>query len=197
MKTVKFLTGNQGKWKIARDIFVGYQVDLLQEKFDTPEIQSLDVEEVAKFSVMYASRQLGNGLMKSDVGYYIPALNNFPGPFIKFINQTLQPEDILALMHKKEDRSVILRECLAYMGEDGKTVGFISEQKATIAVNPEGTGSTIDRLLILDGFDRPKGACDPDDIFAHWKKTLGVYHDVAKYASGQPGVSPATHFSMI
>lgn len=183
MKTVKYLTGNEGKWGIARDIFAGYQVNLLQEKFDTPEIQSLDIEEVAKFSVLFASRQLGTGLMKSDVGYYIPALNNFPGPFIKFINQTLQPEDILALMHGKDDRTVILKECLAYLGEDNMPVAFFSEQRAKIALIPEGTGSPVDRLLILDGFDKPKGACEPADILTHWKKTLGIYHDAAKYLS--------------
>ena len=43
MKTVTLVTGNLGKWKIARDIFSKYEVNLLHEKIDTPEIQSNDV----------------------------------------------------------------------------------------------------------------------------------------------------------
>ena len=43
MKTVTFVTENLGKWKIAKDIFDKYNIDLLHEKIDTPEIQANDV----------------------------------------------------------------------------------------------------------------------------------------------------------
>jgi len=124
---------------------------------------------------------MGLTVMKSDVGHYIPALGGFPGPFIKYFNQTLKPEDVLALMHNKDDRSIVLRECLAYAIPGREPVTFISEQKAVIAKQAEGEGSTIDKLLILEGFDHPKGTYNSDIIFEHWKNTLNTYHDLAKH----------------
>lgn len=185
MQKVTFLTGNKGKWEIAKSIFANYDIELLQDKIETPEIQTLSVEEVARFSVTYAAEKTGLSVMKSDVGHYIPAIGGFPGPFIKYFNQTLTPEDVLALMYGKQDRRVILRECLAYAEPNQEPVTFISEQHAVIANSPEGEGSTIDKLLILEGFARPKGTYSAEVMFEHWKNSLGGYHDLAKHICGR------------
>lgn len=94
-REIELLTTNLGKFKIAKDFFASYGLEIKQLSMDTPEIQSLNNAEVAQFSVEFA----GDGsdvVIRSDVGYFIPALNNFPGPLVKFINQCLSPEDILA-----------------------------------------------------------------------------------------------------
>ena len=109
---VTFVTGNMGKWEIGRDIFARYGLELAQAKMETPEIQSLDVTEVAAYSAQYAAKKLNTPVIKSDVGYYIPALGGFPGPFIKYINQTLSDKDLLRLMKGVKDRSMII--CFLY-----------------------------------------------------------------------------------
>lgn len=179
MKQIVFVTGNQGKWKVANDIFVEYGLELLQNKTEIPEIQSLDVVEVAKFSAEFAAQKLQTAVMVSDVGYYFNALNGFPGPFVKYLNHVLCPDDILRLMSGQVDRSVVLRECLAYAVPNGKIITLVSEQQATLAFAPQGTGSTMDQLLILDGFDKPKGVYSDEEIFEHWKRTLDAYHRLA------------------
>lgn len=83
MKNVTMVTGNMGKWKVASDIFKKYDIELLHEKMDTPEIQSHDVEDVSKYSAIYAANKLNKAVIKSDVGYFIEALNGFPGPLFK------------------------------------------------------------------------------------------------------------------
>ena len=98
MKKVTMITGNMGKWKIASDIFKKYNVELEHIKMDTPEIQSHDVEEVSKYSAEYASNKLNIPVIKSDVGYYIDELGGFPGPFLRYINDMLESEDILKMM---------------------------------------------------------------------------------------------------
>ena len=40
MEEIILVTGNLGKWKIASNIFKKYNIKLLQEKIETPEIQS-------------------------------------------------------------------------------------------------------------------------------------------------------------
>lgn len=84
-------------------------------------------------------------------------------------------------MHGKEDRNIILRECLAYAEPNGKTATFISEEIAKISKEIMGSGSTMDQVLILNGFNKPKGACDQQEIFEHFKNNLKIYHDIAKY----------------
>lgn len=71
MKQVTMVTGNLGKLRIAKEIFKAYNIELLHEKMDTFEIQSMDVCEVSKYSALYASKKLNKDVIKSDVGYYI------------------------------------------------------------------------------------------------------------------------------
>ena len=178
---VAFVTGNKGKWEIAKDIFAKYEVDLVHANMETPEIQSLDVQDVALFSAQYAAQKLQIPVIKSDVGYYIPALNNFPGPFIKYVNQMLSSQDLLRLMEGKEDRLMIIRECLAFVHPNGMHQLFIHEQNTILAKQEDGNGSSIDKIMILDGFSKTKGASNPQEIAEHWKSTLQLYYDAAKF----------------
>ena len=176
-----FVTGNTGKWEIGRDIFANYGLELNQAKIETPEIQSLDVNEVASYSAQYVAQKLGPPVIKSDVGYYITALKGFPGPFIKYINQTLMEDDLLRLMEGIKDRSMVIRECLAYADPNGFTKCFTHEQKATIANQADGSGSSIDKIMILDGFTKTRAALDPKEVVEFWKKSLTLYHEMAQF----------------
>ena len=178
---INFVTGNAGKWEIARDIFAQYDLELTQANMETPEIQSSDVGDVATYSAQYAAQVLGTPVIKSDVGYYITALKGFPGPFIKYINQMLSEGDLLHLMEGIKDRAMIVRECLAYAEPKGFTKCFVHEQKMTIAERAEGVGNSIDKIMILDGFEKTKGASDPKKVAEFWKKSLTLYHDMAQF----------------
>ncbi len=184
MNEVTFVTGNIGKFEIAKHIFSEFGVELLCEKIETPEIQSMDIEEVAKFSAQYAADKLQKPVMVTDVGHYITSLKGFPGAFIKYINQTLEAENILAMLEGRADREVILKECLAYAEPNKEPVTFTQELKAMLAVKAEGEGSTIDKILILDGFDKPKGAYAPEVSLDYFKRNLDFYNQAAKYIGG-------------
>ena len=84
-----FITGNQKKLDQAREKIQGYPINLIGTKLETPEIQDTNVEIIAGYSAQYAANKLGKPVVKTDAGYYIEALNGFPGPFIKYINQWL------------------------------------------------------------------------------------------------------------
>ena len=178
---INFVTGNSWKWEIGRDIFAQYGLELVQANMETPEIQASDVRDVATYSAQYAAQVLGEPVIKSDVGYYITALNGFPGPFIKYINQMLTEDDLLNLMKGIKDRSMVARECLAYAEPNGFTKCFVHEQHMTVAEKADGVGNSIDKIMILDGFTKTKGASDLKEVADFWKKTLTLYHDMAKF----------------
>jgi len=181
MKEVTMVTGNLGKWKIASDIFNKYNIALLHEKTDTPEIQSHDVEDVSKYSAIFAAQKLNKCVIKSDVGYYIESLGGFPGPFVKYINNMLSSEDILNMMKDKTNRTILLKECLTYATPSGEFKQFINVEKATISEVAMGDGSTFDKIVIFEGDDKPKSMNSEEKNFAHFKETLVVYDQMAKY----------------
>ncbi|MBR2587721.1 MAG: NUDIX domain-containing protein [Bacilli bacterium] len=180
-KEIIMVTGNSGKYKIAKDIFIEKGLNLIQEKIETPEIQSYNVEDVSAYSALYAAKELNKPVIKSDVGYFIPALNGFPGPFVKYINGMLSSEGILKLMENKTDRTIFLKECLTYATPTGEIKQFINEEKASIALSAYGTGSAFDRIVIFEGQEMPKSMNSDEENLEHFKKSLKVYEDVAEY----------------
>lgn len=184
MKSVTMVTGNLGKWKVASDIFEKYNVALFHEKMDTPEIQSYDVEEVSKYSAIYAASKLNRPVIKSDVGYYIKSLNGFPGPFLRYINTYLTSEEILKLMEDKKDRTILLKECLTFATPNGFIKQFVNEEEATIAKEALGKGTTFDRIVIFKGDKLSKSMNSEEENYKHFEETLIIYRKMAKYLEG-------------
>lgn len=172
MQEITLVTGNLGKWKIAKDIFDKYNINLLHEKINTPEIQSNDVVEVSKYSALYVAKKLNKTVIKSDVNYYIEELGGFPGPFLKYINDMLTSKDILNMMKTKNNRKIYLKECLTYAEPNGFTKEFINVEEATLADKETGNGSTFDKILILKGDNHPKSLIVKKKILNILKRPL-------------------------
>lgn len=182
MQSLNIITTNAGKFKIAQEIFAEYGIDINQLSIETPEIQSLDTREVVKYSAEFAAEKYKSTCLKSDVGYFIPALNNFPGALVKFANQSLTAENILAMMNGKSDRRIFLRECLALASPNKETKFFEIEIKAKIAEKPsKKDGSAFDKIVILPGFGSPKADYTPEENHEFFKRNLDIYHQVAKF----------------
>jgi len=180
-RKVVFLTGNQDKIKSAQEVFKEYPgFLLLTQKIDVPEIQSLDVQEVAEYAVKWACEQLNEPVFKVDCGYYFEGLKGFPGALVKYFESTFSSEDILSLLGNKS-RVVHVRECLSYCEPEREPASFVSQLEATIAQKPAGEGGSIDRLIVYKGFSRPQAACDYNQIVAYWNEHLTHYQKFADY----------------
>lgn len=180
-KSVTFLTGNQTKWEIANKIFSKYKINLLQEKFDTPEIQALSVEAVAIFSAKFGANALGKAVIKNDVGYYIPSLNGFPGPFTKFANKWFNSQEILSLINKSSDRKLIIKDCIAYCSPGEEPVTFVHENHCVIVEKPEGDGGSFDNIIIREGQNKVQSLYSSEEMLEYWANHLDHYHELAKY----------------
>ncbi len=183
---VNFITGNQYKFEIGQKAMAGNEVELVMKSIDLPEIQSDSSEEVAKFSARWAAKELNGPVIVTDAGYYIPTLNGFPGPFIKYINQWLTPADLLHLMEGKTDRSVEVRACLAYCepGQEPTTFTMtVRGQLATTASTAPGEITTISRLFIPEGHDKPEGELPREQAIAFWASQEKYYQELADYLS--------------
>jgi len=183
MKQVVYVTGNPLKFNVAQKALENSNIELIQEKLDTPEIQSENGEEVAAYSAEWASEKLGRPVIVSDFGVYIEALNGFPGPFIKYINHWLSSEDIIRLMSGKENRKIIERDYLAYCEPGAEPVVFIGENFGTITTElgqKKYRGYTLDQIFTPEGFDKVQSEIPEEQMIEFWNRGK-VWEKLSQY----------------
>ena len=149
-----YVTGNKGKIELAKLIFKDTDVEIEQIDIDVPEIQSLDTEEVAKYSAEYASKLLNKPVLKNDSGLYVKALNGFPGALAKYAEENIGAEGYCRMLEGKE-KECYWTESLAYAYPGEEAVVFTSKSYGKIADTPrEGRGYPFDKIFIPENDDR-------------------------------------------
>lgn len=164
-----YVTGNNIKFSVAEKIFEHTGIELIQKSIITPEIQSKSVEDIAIFSAKWASQELNQTVAVTDAGFYIEALNGFPGPFIKFVNDWFTVDDYINLMRGQTNRTIIVRDCLAYCEPNKEPITFIGVYKGSIANEAGRKGITpIEQLFIPEGYSMPISEMSSDESLAYW-----------------------------
>jgi XTP/dITP diphosphohydrolase len=178
-----FATGNGLKFKYARLRLEKFGLQLEQVHVDVPELQSTDVRAVAEYSARFAGELLGAAVIKTDVSFEIDALNGFPGPFIRFINQWLTPEQMLSMLKDEMNRRARFVDTVALYEPGRGCTSFLSVTAGSMAGQPEGqNGWGIDRIFVPDGHFRTIAAMSDDEKIAmwdhsHWEQMGQYLHD--------------------
>ena len=148
MKKILVATGNKGKVEELEDIL---KVPLEIADVEIDEVQSMDLEYVSKRKTEEAYKVLKRPVITDDVGVFIEAWDNFPGPFVKYAYQILGLKKILDLLKDEKNRNVIVKSAISF--HDGNKIHtFIGEVKGTIAQAERGThGWGFDPIIIPDG----------------------------------------------
>lgn len=150
---LKVVTGNPDKAKEVAAFF-GNAVTVEHVKLDLPEYRGEDVAEIALGKAKAAYDAVGAPLIVDDTGFFIRALNGFPGAYAAFVLDTIGMEGILALLEGKADRSAYFETAIAYADDEGIFV-FKGRIEGKVALSPRGE----------EGFGY-------DPIFATGDKTL-------------------------
>jgi len=161
MTNITFVTGNAGKVKsLANRLPDDFSVQ--QQDLNIAEIQDNDVEVIAKQKALDAWSRVGKPVVVQDSGFYIDALNGFPGPYIKHALNTIGPEGIVRLLNSKEARTCYFRQALGYVDEEGSAHTFTNEptEKGRIANevaerNTDISWSPLWRIFIPANADKP------------------------------------------
>lgn len=133
-----FLSGNKGKVKEVNSI-LGKKYSVTSSDVDLPEIQSVDVEEVAKQKIIDSYNEVKKPVFCEDTGVYIEFNKGkgdyFPGALVKFYFKILGNEGI-AKRHKGAKAYAVT--AIGY--HDGNNVHiFVGKVNGTIAAKPKGT----------------------------------------------------------
>ncbi len=181
---VTYVTGNWAKILSARQVLEPLGFEVNQVKMDVPELQNDSIEEVAKYSAKWASEQLKCSVIKNDSGLCVDALNNFPGPYTHYVDDTLGEDGILKLLDGVENRKAHFIEVLAYCEYGKEPVTFISITKGVIAKEKSGQyGWSWDFIFIPDGETKTLGNFNDDIRFKYWN-TDG-YYKLAEYLKSE------------
>lgn len=135
-----FVTGNQHKIDSAKIILSPLHIEFEVINLPLIEIQSNSIEEIAKNKGEQAYEQLKKPLIIKDDGWHIDALNGFPGPYMKFVNEWFSVDDYQNLLRSKKNKKVIFTEVICYK-DDTQTKVFKGEIEGTYMDTPRGSAN--------------------------------------------------------
>ena len=179
MKEIYYVTTNSYKYKIAVSIFKDNGLDkiikLNRLNISCPEIQDEKVENIALYSARWAAKKTGKTVITSDSGFSIVALKNFPGPFVKYINNWLSPKDIISLLKNKSNKKAFFIDALAYADQSGnekvfcsRTYGQIIEKYIDNGCTEKSGGWSVDSIFIPRGFTKVISKLNNSDKLKVW-----------------------------
>lgn len=131
-----FVSSNAGK---AREVeaIIGFPIERLE--LDLPEIQALDVAEVARYKAELAFAHAGRPVIVEDTGLVIDALGGLPGALVRWFLQTVGPAGICAMLPADGPRTARARTAVALCDEAGVQL-FTGETEGEITHAPAGAG---------------------------------------------------------
>jgi XTP/dITP diphosphohydrolase len=179
-KEITFITSNTGKVATLRNKLDPEQFEVIQESIDLPEIQADTVKEIAIAKAEYAFELLQKPLIVQDSGFCIPALNNFPGPYVKYVWDKLGSDGFLKLMDGVEDRRAYFDKVVTYIDTTGvysfrqeAEMGTLATEKHEI-ISDQAWGGLWE-LYIPEGYDKPLAAFTTEELADREKNNWGQH----------------------
>ena len=177
MKTILFATTNDRKIREARAACKQFDINVKQVKLDIDEIQSHNPQIIAKRKAQTAYSLIQKPVVITDTYWNIPALQGFPGGYMKDVAKWFKPEDFLNLVKNKPDKRISFTESIVYKDKT-RTKIFSKGFWGVFSDKSKGSGNSIEQVAKFNGYtlgerrDQGKLSHDPKDYiwfeFAEW-----------------------------
>jgi XTP/dITP diphosphohydrolase len=181
MSEILFVTGNNRKVAEARAACDDFHIDVKQVTVHIDEIQSHNSLDISMHKAEDAYKQILSPVVITDSSWSIPALNGFPGGYMKDVAQWFKPEDFINLIQSKQDRRICFTETIVYV-DAGQTKVFSKEYTGVISTEPRGNGNSVEQIAEFDGVtiaqrhDEGKFSHNPEDY---------IWYEFAKWYAGE------------
>ncbi len=152
--SVVLVTQNKHKLAELTPLFAEYNVPFETTDLEKYEIRSHDVEEIALAAAKHAYTTLGKPVVLDDTGFFVSALNDFPGAYAAFVLKAIGYQGILKLLEGEQDRSAKFVTAVGFCdGVHLKT--FVGEMRGSISESPSGNeGFGYDPIFIPEEFTK-------------------------------------------
>ncbi len=135
---IRYATSNEWKVRVLRHSLRNTGVTVEEFPIETPELRSDSVVEIVARKAEEALTMARGPVVAMDAGFFIPALNGFPGTYMNSVMPKIGPEGILRLLAGK-DRTCIFRQALAYSDPlHPRPHVFVGEMSGLITTTVEG-----------------------------------------------------------
>jgi XTP/dITP diphosphohydrolase len=184
-KVAYFVTSNIHKFQEARRVLSEYKIATAKLKVEAVEIQDDNIENIAKASVLDAVKNCGLPVFVEDAGLFIEALNGFPGPYSRYVYDTVGVNGILKLMKNIEDRGAYFMSVIAFGSPEEQPVCFVGRVEGKISLRKRGTAGfgydPIFKPLKGDGRTFAEMTTAQKNRFSH---RAGALREFAEWYSG-------------
>ncbi|MGD9396008.1 MAG: XTP/dITP diphosphatase [Candidatus Thorarchaeota archaeon] len=148
------VTQNQHKLKELRPLFKRYSVEFDITDLEKHEIRSENIEEIARIAAKIAFEALQKPVVVDDTGFFVDALNGFPGSYAGIVLKMIGYEGILRLMHNIEERSSKFMTAVGYCNGN-HLESFVGTMLGSVAFKPAGEGGFgYDPIFLPTGFPK-------------------------------------------
>lgn len=171
---LNYITSNKEKIITARRNLEPFGIFFKEHELELIEIQSESFVDIVTHKAKQAFEKLNTPLFVSDHGWSIPALNGFPGAYMKYMNKWLSSQDFLNLMQSHEDKTILKHEAICYI-DDKQTKHFIAEIKGSFIEEIRGEGLPAMRVVSLLPSGKTVAECTKEGINSYvenpiWKE---------------------------
>ncbi|HUD11274.1 MAG TPA: non-canonical purine NTP pyrophosphatase, partial [Candidatus Saccharimonadia bacterium] len=149
---IYFLTGSAGKFREIKAIMP----EIEQLKLDLAEIQSLSSQAVIEHKLAQAATLTQEAFFVEDTSLVFHCLNNLPGTFVKWFEQSLGLAGEADLVGRYQDHSATATTMIGYRDQEGNNHYFEGQVHGTI-VSPRGGGFGWDAIFVPRGYDKTFG----------------------------------------
>lgn len=151
MKHIIFATTNPRKIGEANAALKDFDIVAEPKQLEIDEIQDSNPVRIAENKAKEAYRLVGKPVVITDTSWEIPALNGFPGGYMKDVNNWFKPSDFVNLLNDYEDKTISFIESIVYQDAE-QTKVFSQKYSGVVVDKPRGTGNSIEQIAEFDGF---------------------------------------------
>jgi len=170
------VTGNLNKADEVASFFSGI-AEIEHLDLDLPEIRDEDVGAVAREKAKTAWEMVGRPLIVDDTGFFITALNGFPGATAAYVMKTIGNPGILKLMEDQVDRSAYFETAIAYASDEGIHL-FTGRIEGSVLGVPRGEGGFgYDPIFSFEGRALAEMPLAEKSVVSHRGRALAAFRD--------------------
>jgi XTP/dITP diphosphohydrolase len=176
---ILYITGNQHKVQTANDHLKPFGITVRGMEVDgIIEPQLEDITEISAAKAKQAFQKVRKPLIVSDSGWMITALNGFPGPYMASVNRWFTAQDFFNVMQDKENREIVLRECVTYADKD-QLKTFVCDTTGTVLEEASGEGTPLDQVVTFRKDKKSVAKCQNEGILRIPQNEL--WNDVGRW----------------
>jgi len=156
MVKVYFLSSNPHKLKEVKQIFSEFGIEVEPLAGRKVEIQANSLSEIVEYAAKVAAKEHKvRPIVLEDSGFFVHALNGFPGPYSHYVYDTIGVEGVLKLLEGVANRKAHFECAAACVCSDDLVEIEVGRVYGSVAEEPRGEkGFGFDPIFVPEGYDK-------------------------------------------